>query len=303
LLAAVHLAQQVAPTDIPVLIVGETGTGKELLAQLIHRASGRHGDLVSIDCGALPDELAESLLFGHRRGAFTGAIEDVRGLIAEARSGTLFLDELGSLSLRGQAKLLRVLETGTVRRVGEASTRAVGFRLVATARHDLAELIHSGRFRDDLMQRVAGIVIQVPALRDRADDVNVLAAYFAQAEGLTLDDSAAARRAGREWPGNVRELKWTLARCALFATGDVIDQQVVDLASVAGPGGLGYQPIHTDEGSGLVELRAVCQRFSGDPDRVAEALGITRSSMYRRLKRAGLRLGSFRRRANAAQPV
>jgi DNA-binding NtrC family response regulator len=294
LLAAVELATRVAPTNMPVLIVGETGTGKELLAQLIHELSGRDGLLVPIDCGTLPEELVESLLFGHRRGAFTGAFEHVRGLIAEADHGTLFLDELGSLSARGQAKLLRVLETGAVRRVGDVRSRIVGFRLVATAQPALSRMLVDGHFRDDLVQRVAGVVIELPALRERGEDVLLLARHFAEAEGLVLEEEAAAMLATRDWRGNVRELKSMVLRSALFATGQTIDRRAVAIAVQVGLAGLGNGGAGVDETAGVAALSAICRRCGGDPDLVAQALGTSRSGMYRRLKRAGLRLETFR---------
>ncbi len=300
ILTAIDLAKRIAPTNIPILIVGETGTGKELLARLIHENSGRHGSLVAVDCGALPDELIESLLFGHRRGAFTGAVEHSGGLVAEANEGTLFLDELGSLSVRGQSKLLRVLETGTVRRVGEARGRSVSFRLVGTAQHGLSDMLREGHFRDDLMQRLAGAVIKLPSLRDRGEDVIRLARHFAGCEGLRLEPAAAATLARRSWPGNVRELRWMVARCALFATNETIDVRAVGMALEVGPGQLASDGPITADPSSATQLRAVCRQHRGDADRVARALGIAKSTLYRRLKIAGIRLRAFRSRAESA---
>jgi transcriptional regulator with PAS, ATPase and Fis domain len=296
---AVSMARKAASTDIPVLIVGETGTGKELLARLVHEESGRSGSLVAVDCGALPDELIESLLFGHRRGSFTGAVDNSRGLIAEADYGTLFMDELSSLSLRGQSKLLRVLETGAVRRVGDARSEVVGFRLVSTAQIGVAEMVGQGTFRDDLMQRVAGLVIRLPSLRERAEDIGLLAGHFASAEGLEMADEALALLSEREWPGNVRELKWMVARSALFATDGRIDAAAVDTALQMGPSQLISQ-VEEKPGIDTMRLRALCETHSGDADEVARAMGIGRSTLYRRLRSAGLSLNSFRRRAASA---
>jgi DNA-binding NtrC family response regulator len=215
-------------------------------------------------------------------------------LIAEADEGTLFLDELSSLSQRGQSKLLRVLETGAVRRVGESRTRSIGFRLVATAQERLSAMMRDGLFRHDLAQRVAGIVVRLPSLRDRGDDVVHLARYFAELEGAFLDDGAAIMLAHRDWPGNVRELKWMVARCALFATDDVIDVNAVRAAMEIGLAQLSHCHDSAPPSDGLVELRTICQEHEGDPDQVARALGIGRSTLYRRLKRVGLRLESFR---------
>ncbi len=295
-LAAIHLAHLAGPTNIPVLIIGETGTGKELVARLFHQRSCRSGPLVAVDCGALPDDLLESLLFGHRRGAFTGAVEHSGGLIAEADQGTLFLDELGSLSMRGQSKLLRVLETGAVRRVGESRSQSVGFRLVATAQPGLWGMLQQGSFRDDLYQRVAGIVICMPPLRERGNDVALLASSFAESEGLHLEDEAADMLARRDWPGNIRELKWMVARCALFATGDTIGAQAVRMAMEIGPAQVSAGA-PSAIANGLTQLRVICESHRGDADVIANALGIGRSTLYRRLKHVGLRLRPFRRQA------
>jgi len=297
--AAVELARRAAPTDMPVLIIGETGTGKELLAHLVHHGGARTGRLVAVDCGALPDELVESLLFGHRRGAFTGAVEHSPGLMAEAEAGTLFMDELGSLSLRGQSKLLRALETGDIRRVGESKVRRVNFRLVATAQRGLSEMVEQGRFRGDLVQRLAGVVIQLPRLRDRGEDVALLAHHFADREGLSLEPDALSLLTRREWPGNVRELRWTMARCALFADDGVVSSHTVGAALEIGPAQL-EAGARANGRHREIELRAVCEAHRGDAAEVARALGIGRSTLYRRLNRAGLRLRTFRARAHSA---
>jgi transcriptional regulator with PAS, ATPase and Fis domain len=298
LLTAIELARRAAPTDMPVLIVGETGTGKELLAQYIHAASGRAGHLVDVDCGALPDDLTESLLFGHRQGAFTGAIDSPRGLIAAAEGGTLFLDELGSLSERGQAKLLRVLETGVVRPVGGTAPRLVDFRLLATAQESLGEMMKAGRVRDDLVQRVAGVVIRLPALRERPEDVELLAEHFAARRALRVSRRAIDLLTVRPWPGNVRQLKWTVMRASLFAADSLVDDRCVISALESGSGALsGVREAATDNGVGA--LRALCECHAGDADRIAAAIGISKSTLYRRVKQAGLHLRAFKSDARA----
>ncbi|MEM7417913.1 MAG: sigma 54-interacting transcriptional regulator [Gemmatimonadota bacterium] len=299
LLAAKELARTIARTEIPVLILGDTGTGKELLAQYIHDRSGRRGHLVDVDCGALPDDLMEALLFGHKRGAFTGAVANARGLIVEAHNGTLFLDELGSLRERGQAKLLRVLETGEVRRVGEAQSRRVDFRVVATAQESIAGRIQSGAFREDLVQRVAGVVIRLPSLADRVEDIPLLAKSFAERKGAQITPDATAFLAEQRWPGNVRQLKWTVSRCALFAPGGRIDTAAVRAAMESGPRSFGSSVVDASEES-VAELKAMCRHHRGDADRIAESMGIGRSTLYRRLKDAGLSLRTFKRRAGMA---
>jgi len=298
--SAVALARHAAITDIPVLIVGETGTGKELLARLVHHASGRAGDLVAVDCGALPEDLMESLLFGHRRGAFTGAVEHSRGLICDADQGTLFMDELGSLSHRGQSKLLRVLETGVVRRVGESRSQMVGFRLVATAQKGLGDRVREGTFREDLMQRVAGIVIRLPSLRERGNDVSMLARHFAVTAGAELEDAAVELLSQRAWPGNVRELKWTVTRGALFAKEGRIDEAAINMALKMGPDQLDADGTHRAGEVDVLALRTLCKTHGGDADRVAQAMGVGRSTLYRHLRRAGISLHDFRRSVASA---
>jgi len=293
LLAAVDTARRLAPTSLPLLIVGETGTGKELLAQYIHRVSGRTGALVDVDCGALPEDLVESMLFGHRRGAFTGAVEHVEGIIERAHGGTLFLDEMGSLPMKSQGKLLRVLETGEVRRLGGAKSRHVDFRLVSTLQEGSSNPLSDGRFRWDLMQRVAGAVIRVPPLSERVGDIVPLARHFAGKAGIHLDADTEASLLDRPWPGNVRELKWAVERAVMFAPNGVIGRAALEEALSLGPSRM-LQGTHAPEPSRWGELRAVCRAHRGDPDMVAQALGIGRSTLYRWLKEAGLELRQFK---------
>lgn len=290
LLSALHTARRLARTRIPLLIVGETGTGKELLARYVHRASGR-SHLVDVDCGALPSELVESLLFGHRRGAFTGAVDDSEGIIAMADGGTLFLDELGSLPLRGQSKLLRTLETGEVRGVGKGRTRRVDFRLVATVQTDVREAVACGDFRQDLMQRVAGAVVHLPSLAERLEDIVVLARHFATEAGVSLSSDAEEVLPERAWPGNVRQLRWTVLRAAHLATGALVGRGAILRAIEIGPERL----LRDSQNSGT-ELEAVCRAHGGDADLIAEALVISRSTLYRRLRDADLKLRTFRGR-------
>jgi DNA-binding NtrC family response regulator len=295
LLAALDTARRLAATSLPILIVGETGTGKELIARYVHQASGRQGPLVDVDCGALPDDLMEALLFGHRRGAFTGAVDHHEGIIENADGGTLFLDELGSLPLRGQAKLLRVLETGEIRRVGATRTRSVDVRVVSTMQEDASKLLADGLFRPDLMQRVAGAVIRVPPLSERPDDVVPLARHFSASSNRRLEPDAEALLCDRPWPGNVRELRWTIERAALFAVDGGIGSAAVAEALEIGPGMLLGEQSAPRNGR-ITELRAACRRYRGDADRVAAALGIGRSTLYRWLREARLELRTFKER-------
>ena len=218
----------------------------------------------------------------------------------EAQGGTLFLDELGGLSPRGQAKLLRVLETGRVRRVGEGTSRPVDFRVVSTAHESLSEQVAAGSFRHDLMQRVAGVVIRLPSLSERMEDVPALATYFARRNGFEVEQEALSALASQQWPGNVRQLRWTIRRSALFAEEGVITTACVRAAVETGPRSLhqpGTVPAAADHS--LQELRAVRLEYAGDRDHIASALGVGRSTLYRRLRAAGLRLQRFRRAEQA----
>ncbi|MGS4946807.1 sigma-54 interaction domain-containing protein [Meridianimarinicoccus sp. RP-17] len=219
------LIRLVAPSDAPVLITGETGTGKELVAEAVHRASRRVGPLVAVNCAAIPTELLESELFGYERGAFTGAEKRRIGLVEQASGGTLFLDEIGDMPLGLQAKLLRVLESRQVQRLGGAA-RVVDFRLVTATHRNLAELVANGAFREDLYHRIDTFPLTVPRLSDRADDIPMLIAHMKrqrarhQPETRSPDfDAEAIRFLQRQaWPGNVRELRTVFDRaCILFA--------------------------------------------------------------------------------------
>jgi len=222
LLSVVARAERVAPTRIPVLISGESGTGKELMAELIHRlgpSSG--GPFVAVNCGTLPRELAESELFGHERGAFTGAGRQKAGWFEEADGGTLVLDEIGELALDLQPKLLRVLETGRLRRVGGSGEITVRVRVAAVTHRDLRLEVARGRFRNDLYHRLAGFELPLPPLRRRRGDIPLLVGHFLAALGpelgpRTLDPDAAQLLVGYDWPGNIRELRNVLGRAAVL---------------------------------------------------------------------------------------
>ena len=220
----IERAPLVAPLSIPVLITGETGTGKERLAQWIHALSGQNGELVAINCAALPKDLVESELFGHVKGAFSGAVGSKEGLIDKAVGGTLFLDEIAELSDGVQAKLLRVLESGVYFRVGDTRERRVNFRLVAATHKDLSNPAYG--FRADLYFRINGISFQLPPLRDRAEDIPLLVSlfiddasrsYLKQVTDIDADALAILKR--YHWPGNLRELKWVIHRAVAVATG------------------------------------------------------------------------------------
>ncbi|MFO0664701.1 MAG: sigma-54 dependent transcriptional regulator [Polyangiaceae bacterium] len=205
--------EKVAPTDAPVLIQGETGTGKEVVARAIHSMSSRADrPFVIVDCGGLPPTLLESELFGHTRGSFTGAHEQRMGAIETANTGTVFLDEIGELPLDLQPKLLRVLEQRTIRRLGDSIHRSVDVRFVSATHRDLRAMVAAGQFREDLYFRVAVLTVTVPPLRERREDISLLAAHFRGPSSAPLDESTLTHLSQRSWRGNVRELRNVVER-------------------------------------------------------------------------------------------
>ncbi len=215
-----YLAERYARTQLSVLLVGPTGTGKELFAQHIHRLSGRKGPLIDVNCCALPCEMVDSLLFGHTRGAFTGAIASTIGHVERSHGGTLFLDEIESLPLAAQGKLLRVLETRDVQPLGAAAKQPVDFRVIGAAQDGIKAELNSGTFRRDLYQRLAGIVIELPPLAARLEDVLLLAEHFAALQGRPLEPGARTVLLNHAWPGNARELRLAIERAGqLVADG------------------------------------------------------------------------------------
>jgi Response regulator containing CheY-like receiver, AAA-type ATPase, and DNA-binding domains len=229
--AAIDLGKKVAQTDTTVLLLGETGTGKEVFAQAIHQASNRKAKpFVALNCATFSKDLLESELFGHREGAFTGATKDKKGLFEEANTGTLFLDEVGELPIELQAKLLRVLETGEFLRVGETKPVRSDVRIIAATNRDLEKETESGNFRNDLYYRLSVFIISLPALRERIEDIGPLAEFFAELSAermnkpcpaLTVQYIEALKR--HRWKGNIRELKNVIERSVILAEGDVLD--------------------------------------------------------------------------------
>jgi DNA-binding NtrC family response regulator len=216
-----------APTPLDILITGETGTGKEVIARSIHASSARSsGPFEVLDCGCLPPTLTESALFGHVRGAFTGAATDQVGAFEQANGGTIFIDEIGELPLKQQVKLLRVLDRREYSRVGESRMRTLDVRVIAATHRDLRKLVEAGTFREDLYYRLARATVQVPPLRRREEDIEVLAREFLarHATRLVLDDSARAALREHEWPGNVRELRHVIEHAAFTAKGTTISR-------------------------------------------------------------------------------
>jgi two-component system, NtrC family, nitrogen regulation response regulator NtrX len=283
-----------------VLIHGENGSGKELVARAIHALSSRReGTFVEVNCAAIPAELIESELFGHERGAFTGAVARRRGKFETADGGTLFLDEIGDMSLKTQAKVLRALEEQVVERVGGREPIKVDVRVIAASNRDLPALIAQGGFREDLFYRLNVIPIEVPPLRQRRDDIPLLVGHFIAAFSAengkrlkTISGEALAYFLAYDWPGNVRELRNMVERLVIMTTGEVIGPD--DLPAPlrpkdAGAGGEGQRSLK-DARDGferayiLAELRANDWNMT----RTADRLGIERSHLYRKIKTYGI---------------
>jgi transcriptional regulator with PAS, ATPase and Fis domain len=273
-----------------VLIEGETGVGKELVARAMHSMSRRREErFVTVDCGALSETLADSELFGHAKGSFTGSAGDRAGLIEEANGGTLFLDEVGEMSETLQSKLLRVLEDGVVRRVGENRSRHVDVRILSATTKDLSGEVESGRFRRDLYYRLKGVVVRVPSLRERCGDVELLVDHFLDVynerdgKGVKLGEDA--RRALLEygWPGNVRELKHVVEAVVVSARdGEVVGEAKV--AEFLEASGSGVRQISgTDEAEDR-EIKQALEACGGNKAEAARLLGISRKTLYRRMK-------------------
>jgi len=300
LLADVKL---VAPTDGRVLLTGENGSGKEEVARLLHDQSARaKAPFVEVNCAAIPEELIESELFGHMKGAFTGAIRDQKGKFREAHAGTLFLDEIGDMSLKTQAKVLRALQEGRIEPVGGGGAVSVDVRVIAATNKDLTEEIKAGRFREDLFFRLAVVPLRVPPLRERGEELITLAeaflAQFARSYGRTakrLSPEARETLLRHEWPGNVRELKNLMERALILGRGMEITTR--DLGPLAMRHLAEPDPFAFPEFPSLKEARdwfesVYIQRElklqSGNMTRVADKLGLDRSNLYKRLKALGV---------------
>jgi two-component system, NtrC family, response regulator AtoC len=288
-----RIIDRVAPTDSAVLVLGESGTGKELAARAIHEHSTRAARaFVPIHCGALPRDVFESELFGHEKGAFTGAVGTKPGLVELADGGTLFLDEIGEMEPDSQVKLLRALETGTFYRVGATRPRRVDVRLVAATNRDLAEAMKSGEFRQDLYYRINTITVSLPPLRDRRDDVVLLAKHFVESNAkYGLKRLAAATLAALEayaWPGNVRELLHAIERAVILSKGDEIfpaDLPPEILGSNASPVGSAGGSLETMERQHII---AVLRQVNGHRGKAAALLAIDPKTLYRKINSYGI---------------
>ncbi|MFN2447733.1 MAG: sigma-54-dependent transcriptional regulator [Vicinamibacterales bacterium] len=291
-----------APTNGRVLIYGENGTGKELVARTIHDLSRRRAAaFVEVNCAAIPEELIESELFGHVKGAFTGAVADRPGRFEQSHGGTIFLDEIGDMSLKTQAKVLRVLQEQVMERVGGTQRIRVDVRVLAATNKDLPAAIKQGQFRDDLYFRLNVIPIFVPPLRDRQDDIPLLADYFMTLMAAEygrrpkrMAPEAVARLQQYVWPGNVRELRNTIERLMIMAPGDTITAQ--DLAFL-GHDGIGTIPMEIAPSLPLADARDRFERDyilqalaaqRGNMSRTADALGVERSNLYKKMRAFGI---------------
>ncbi|WP_396268652.1 sigma-54-dependent transcriptional regulator [Ideonella sp.] len=294
MLATLELAAQVARTELPVLVSGPNGSGKEKVAAIVHANSARRsGPFVALNCGALPADLIEAELFGAESGAFTGAHKAREGRFEAAHGGTLLLDEIGTLPLAGQVKLLRVLETGRFERLGSSRTRESNLRIISATNADLKAMVAQGTFREDLYYRLNVFELRLPALAQRRDDILALAQHFLHETRAQLSDAAREALLSHRWPGNVRELKNVMARAALLA-GEGLWITPMHLGLEAASGalvGLAPPTRNLDEPSREAVLAALSQH-GGVVSRVAQQLGLSRQALYRRMERYGLDQGA-----------
>jgi two-component system response regulator AtoC len=303
-----NLVNQVLETDINVMIIGESGTGKELVARALHQGSKRrNGPFVAVNCSAITSELADSILFGHKKGSFTGATEDRIGYFEQANKGTIFLDEIGDMELEIQAKVLRILEEKTVRRVGEKDEDSLEFRVITATNRDLAKAVSENLFREDLYFRLEEYPIYLPPLRDRREDIPLLAQHFlkefCESNQLALkkfSKSAIQTMFNYAWPGNIRELKNVVRRSAVTSSTELIDQITlshIEKATIAAEAEKtpSRAPDSEDQDAtitslGELEKETIEKAYFLSDKNAAEAakmLGISRATMYRKLKKLG----------------
>ena len=290
-----RVMERVGPSEANVLITGEHGTGKEVVARWLHAVSGRgKNTFVAVNAAGFSEGLFESELFGHVKGAFTDAKADRIGCFELAHQGTLFLDEIANISLQQQAKLLRVLETGEIQRVGSSKIRKGDVRILAATNADLTEIVANGEFREDLLYRLNTVEIRLPPLRERTEDIVTLAQHFLERHRARyrnavkgFADNAMRALLGHSWPGNVRELEHSVERAVLMAQGDVIHSEDLGLTRRA-DGATQMEQLTLDEAERVLIEKAV-SRNDGNVSRAADDLGLSRSALYRRLQRYGIR--------------
>jgi transcriptional regulator with PAS, ATPase and Fis domain len=287
---AISLAQKIAPKDVNVLLLGETGTGKEVFANAIHANSKRSAkSFIAINCSAFPKELLEGELFGHKAGAYTGAVKDKKGLMELANEGTLFLDEIGEMNIDLQAKLLRVIENGEFIKLGDEKTTKVNVRIIAATHRDLKKEAEQGIFREDLYYRLNVFTIELPALRDRGEDIPVLANHFLSLygtrenkPGLSLSKEALQLLEQHSWKGNIRELRNVMERAAILTDGNSVLPEHLPYE---------IQKQSTDSANNLslssVEkkhIQKVLEHTKGNKTKAAEYLGIGLTTLYRKME-------------------
>ncbi len=296
--------ERVGATDARVLITGENGTGKELVARAIHRLSSRRErPFVEVNCAAIPSELIESELFGHIKGSFTGAVADRAGKFEQAHGGTLFLDEIGDMSLAAQAKVLRALEQGVVTRVGSSKAIQVDVRVVAATNKDVEVEIREGRFREDLYYRLNVVPIEIPPLRERREDIPMLVRHFLdlleKTDRITpreISPAALDRLQALDWPGNVRELRNTVERLLILSSGPVIGAEDVEFLASGGEGGgtLGAELLQAESFSDFKEqaerayLLQKLREYDWNVSETARGVDMPRSNLYKKIERYGL---------------
>lgn len=295
---AIDLAQKVAVTDTTVLLTGETGTGKEVLAQAIHQASPRSKqNFVAINCSAFSKELLESEMFGHKAGAFTGATKDQKGLFEEANNGTIFLDEIGEMSLELQAKLLRVLETGEFIKVGETKPTKINVRIIAATHRDLQSEIEQGHFREDFFYRISTFQIHLPPLRERVIDIEAITNHFInissiktnkKIKSVSTDFYEALKQ--HQWKGNIRELKNVIERCIILCDNELtvehlpIELQKAEIVSTKGKTLSAFELASVEK----LHIQKVLNYTNGNKTKTAELLGIALTTLYRKITDFGL---------------
>ncbi len=289
-----QVIERVASTDADVLILGENGTGKELVARAIHHKSSRHDKVfISVDLGALTETLFESELFGHVKGAFTDAKQDKPGRFEIASGGTLFLDEIGNLSLPLQAKLLTVLQTRKVQRVGSAREVPVDFRLICATNMPLKEMSVNKTFRQDLLYRINTVEIRVPPLRERTEDIPILAGFFLdrfstryKRPGMKIEKGVLSKLKGYAWPGNIRELQHAIERAVIMSEGNAIQPEVLIGNALSSDPATSPQTLDDVEKQFLIRS---LHEHQGHVSNMAKTLGMTRTALYRRMKKHGLK--------------
>jgi transcriptional regulator with PAS, ATPase and Fis domain len=306
------VVDRVIQSDVPVLIYGESGTGKELIAQAIHRNSQRSsGNFVAENCGAIPEPLLESALFGHTKGAFTGAVRARAGLFDVADAGTLFLDEIGEMSPGMQTKLLRALENGEIRPVGSERSHRVSVRVIGATHRNLEELVAKGLFREDLFYRLNVVTLVIPPLRDRVGDVTILARHFlnryADGRNIALSAQALALLSAYAWPGNIRQLENEIRRALVLCEGQILPEHLSpEIRDGSRPASANLSVLNMRERVSALEfdlVREALDRTDGNLTRAAELLGLSRFGLQKMLKRLESQMPDFlQSRLRTARP-